>query len=59
MGVDLHQKLSTYVLNIVATFLGFTNDVEALELVLVDDLDRLRNQTETSHVRLGQYEDMG
>ena len=50
------NKLTTYVFDLAATFLGFARDAEASALVL--GLDRLHIQTEASHERLVQDEGM-
>ena len=52
------KTLDTYVLDITATFLGFANDAEASALVLGEDFDRIRIQTEAAHGRLVQDEDI-
>ena len=52
------KNLADYVSDLVANLLGFVRDAEASALVLGEDLDRLRIQTEVDHGRLGQYKDM-
>ena len=46
--------LDTYVYDIAANFLDFARDEEASALVLGEDLEMIRIQTESSHGRLIQ-----
>ena len=50
--------LSTYVLDLMGTFLGFAHDAELPALVLGEYLDRICIRTEAAHGRLGQDKDM-
>ena len=51
------KRLTTYLLDLADTLLGFTRDPKASALVLGKDLDRLCIQTEAAHGRLGQDKD--
>ena len=48
------KNLATYVSDLVATFLGFSRDVEASDLVLGEDIDRLCIKNEATDGRMGQ-----
>ena len=49
------KNLATYVSDLVATFLGFSRDAEASALVLGEDSQMIRIQTEAASGILVQY----
>ena len=58
-GVLTYTKnLSTYVLDLMGTFLVFAHDAEVPALVLGEYIDRICIRTEADHGRLGQDKDM-
>ena len=52
------KNSATYMSDPAATLLYLGHDTESSTLVLGKDLERIHNQTEASHGRLGKDEDM-